>query len=86
MNYNLEVQRPKLKPTDRLNFHLSVLSHSIDSNSVNRLNTLLHNYQEVSCKMFFQEGQDWIRSILFHQDYPSKSLEATSTEARTRGS
>jgi len=75
MNYNLEVQRPKLKPADQLVFHIKVLSHSVDSNSVSRLNTLFHDYEEVSCKRFFQEDQDWIRSILFHQDFPSKSLE-----------
>jgi len=75
MNYNLEVQRPKLMPTDRLNFHIDVLSHSVDSNSVTRLNTLLHNYQEVSSKRFFREGKDWFQSILFHQDFPSNSLE-----------
>jgi len=75
MNYNLEVQRPKLKPIDQLVFHFSVLLHSVDSNSVSRLNTLFHDYEEVSCKRFFQEDQDWIRSILFHQDFPSESLE-----------
>ncbi|KEH20232.1 hypothetical protein MtrunA17_Chr8g0368771 [Medicago truncatula] len=75
MNYNLEVQRPKLMPTDWLNFHIDVLSHSVDSNSVTCLNTLLNNYQEVSSKRFFREGKDWFRSILFHQDFPSDSLE-----------
>jgi hypothetical protein len=75
MNYNIEVQRPKLKPTDRLNFYVNVLSHSVDSNSVTRLNTLLHYGQEVSCTKFLQEGQDCIKSILFHQDFPSESLE-----------
>lgn len=75
MNYNLEVQRPKLKPADRLVFHIKVLSYSVDSNSVTRLNTLFHDYQEVSGKRFFQEDQEWIRSILIHQDFPSESLE-----------
>jgi len=75
MNYNLEVQRPKLKPADRLAFHIDVLSHSVDSNSVTRLNTILQNYQEVSSNRFFHEDQDWIRSIFFHQDFPSESLE-----------
>ncbi|PNX91684.1 hypothetical protein L195_g047817 [Trifolium pratense] len=75
MNYNIEVQRPKLKTTDQLNFQINVISRSVDSNSVSRLNTLLHNHQEVSCKRFFQEGQDWIKSILFHQDFPSESIE-----------
>ncbi|CAL5200688.1 unnamed protein product [Lathyrus oleraceus] len=75
MNYNLELRCPKLKPTDRLNFYINVVSRSVDSNSITHLNTLLHNYQEVSCKRFFQEGEDWIQSILFHPEFPSKSLE-----------
>ncbi|MCH89915.1 hypothetical protein A2U01_0010819 [Trifolium medium] len=52
-----------------------MISRSLDSNSVWRLNTLRHNHQEVSCKRFFQEGQDWMNSILFHQDFPSESRE-----------
>lgn len=75
MNRYLEVQRPKLKHTDWLNFHIDVLSHSVDSNSVTRLNTLLYNCEEVSCKRFFEEGQDWFQSILFHQVFSSDSLE-----------
>ncbi|CAK8535313.1 unnamed protein product [Lathyrus sativus] len=73
--YNLEMQCPKLKPNDVLNFHINVVSHSVDSNSVPRLNTLLHNFQQVSCKRFFQEGEDWIQSILFHPDFSCESLE-----------
>jgi hypothetical protein len=73
--YNLEVQRPKLMPTNQLNFQIDVLSHSVDSKSVTHLKTLIHNYQEVSCKRFFQEGQDWSLAILFHHDFPSDSLE-----------
>jgi hypothetical protein len=78
MNYNLEVQRPKLKPADRLVFHINVLSHSVDSNSVTHLNTLFHDYEEVSCKRFFQQGQDSIRCILYHHDFPYESLEELS--------
>ncbi|KAL5081832.1 hypothetical protein RYX36_010253 [Vicia faba] len=73
--YNLEMQCPKLKANDRLNFHVNVVSHSLDSNSVTHLNTLLHNYQEVSCKRFIQEGEDWIHSILFYPNFSSKTLE-----------
>lgn len=75
MNYNLEMQCPKLKPADRLNFHINVVSRSVDSNSITHINTLLHKYQEVSCKRFCQEGEDWIQSILFHPEFSSKSLE-----------
>jgi len=50
-------------PTDQLNFHIDVLSHSVDSNSVTRLKTLLRNYQ------------DWFQAILFHHDFPYDSLE-----------
>ncbi|XP_058773728.1 uncharacterized protein LOC131647933 [Vicia villosa] len=73
--YNLEKQCPKLKANDLLNFHINVLSRSDDSNSVTHLNTLLHNYQEVSSKRFSQEGEDWIQSILFHLEISSKSVE-----------
>ncbi|KAL5081834.1 hypothetical protein RYX36_010255 [Vicia faba] len=75
MKYNLEMQCPKLKVNDQLNFHINVVSRSDDFNSVRSLNTLLHNYQEVSCKRFLTEGEDWIQSILFHPDFSSKSRE-----------
>jgi hypothetical protein len=69
------VKLPKLTPNDQLNFHIDVLSHSVDSNSITRLKTLLHTYQEFSCKRFLHEGQDWIQSILFHQDFTFESLK-----------
>lgn len=80
-NYKVEVQRPKLKPTDRFKFHFNVLSRSIDhsnptsSHSVVRLTTLLHHAQRVGCKRFFQQGHDFLRSQLSHPDFPSASIE-----------
>jgi len=82
MKCNLEVQLPKLTPNDRLNFFIDVLSHSVDSNSITHLKTLLHNYEEVSCKRFCHEGSVYLVP-------PRLSVWitwATSTEAHTQSS